>query len=176
MILRNWNFRQKPTGVWKHVLRIPVHLFHARLGFLMGDRVLLLTHIGRTTGVAHETALEVVAHDRDAREYFVCSGTGPGADWYRNLLAAPAPFIQVGARSWRPVQRFVADVEAAGRFARYEARHPRMSKRLLRSMGNSYDGSDRGRIEMMARMPMVAFSGTILLFGDGSKLPTLLGG
>jgi len=158
--LRDWNFKQKPTGAWRWVLRVPVHLFHAHLGFLMGDRVLLLTHVGRKSGVWHETAVEVVAHDREVGEYFVCSGTGPGADWYRNLLAAPVPRVQVGNRVWRPAQRFVDDEEAATRFARYEARYPKLSKRLLGSMGNTYDGTDRGRVEMMARMPMVAFSDT----------------
>lgn len=158
MGLRDWNFKQKPTGAWRHVLRLPVHLFHARLGFLMGDRLLLLTHVGRRSGVRHETPIEVVAHDRDVGEYFVCSGTGPDADWYRNLAATPSPRVQVGNRAWRPAQRFVGQDEAAERFARYEARHPKLSKRLLRSMGNTYDGSDRGRVEMMARMPMVAFS------------------
>jgi deazaflavin-dependent oxidoreductase (nitroreductase family) len=156
--LRDWNFKQKPTGTWKLVLRMPVHLFHAHLGFLMGDHILLLTHVGRATGRSRETALEVVAHDPGTREYFVCSGTGPGADWYRNLQAAPAPRVQVRNRAWVPVQRMVEPEEAAERFGRYEARHPRLAARLLRSMGNAYDGTDRGRVEMMAHMPMVAFS------------------
>lgn len=48
--------------------------------------------------------------------------------------------------------------EAAERFADYERRHPRAAARLLKSMGNSYDGTDSGRFQMMAPMPIVAFS------------------
>jgi hypothetical protein len=50
------------------------------------------------------------------------------------------------------------DAEAAQCFARYEDAHPRTARRLLATMGNSYDGTDDGRVAMMADMPMVAFS------------------
>jgi deazaflavin-dependent oxidoreductase (nitroreductase family) len=155
---RDWNFRQKPSGLWAQMLHLPVYLFRLHLGFLTGDRILLLTHIGRTSGRTYETPVEVVEHDQRVREYIVCSGTGPNADWYRNLMAHPAVKIQVGNRRWRPTQRFLTQQEASLRFRRYEARHPRTAAGLLTSMGNSYDGTDRGRFEMMARMPMVAFS------------------
>jgi deazaflavin-dependent oxidoreductase (nitroreductase family) len=154
---RTWNFRQKPGGTWKRLLHVPVLLFRWRLGFLMGERLLLLTHIGRVSGRAFQTPIEIVEHDRATREYMVCSGTGPQADWYRNLQAHPAVEIQVGNRRWRPSQRFLSQEEAAERFARYERRHHRLSIVLLREMGNSYDGTDQGRYKMMAGMPMVAF-------------------
>jgi hypothetical protein len=80
------------------------------------------------------------------------------ADWYRNLTAAPASEIQVRNRRWTPVQRLVDQAEAAQRFAGYEREHPKTARRLLQTMGNSYDGTDSGRLEMMAAMPMVAFS------------------
>ena len=158
MNLGNWNFRQKPTGMWKRLLRLPVYLYRARLGFLLGDRLLLLTHRGRVSSTPYQTTIEVVVHDRDYGEYIVCSGTGPDADWYCNVAASPAEYVQVGSRRWRPRQRFLDRVEAAERFADYERRHPRTARRLLASMGNSYDGSDVGRVEMMAEMPMVAFT------------------
>ena len=154
----SWSFRQRPTGAFKHVLRLPVHLFRWRLGFLLGDRFLLITHIGRRSGRRFQTPVEVVEHDRSTHEYVVCSGTGPQADWYRNLEAAPAPEVQVGNRSWVPEQRLLDPDEAARRFADYERAHPRTATRLLRSMGNSYDGTDEGRRRMVLDMPMVAFS------------------
>jgi deazaflavin-dependent oxidoreductase (nitroreductase family) len=154
----SWSFRQKPTGGFRRVLRIPVHLFHWRLGVLFGERLLLLTHRGRTSGRTFQTALEVVGHDDAAHEYYICSGTGPRADWFLNLQAAPALAVQVRNREWIPTQRFLDDEEAAHRFAIYERAHPKAAPRLLASMGNSYDGTDRGRVAMMARMPMVAFS------------------
>jgi deazaflavin-dependent oxidoreductase (nitroreductase family) len=166
MSVKDWNFRQKPTGAWRRLLRLPVHLFHAHLGFLMGDRILLVDHRGRTSGRLCQTPVEVVEHDHATGEYVVCSGTGPNADWYRNIAANPAEQVQVRNRRWRPRQRMLDDDEAAQRFAGYERAHPRTAKGLLRSMGNSYDGTDRGRLTMMAKMPMVAFSDSDGKAGD----------
>ncbi len=152
-----WDFRHKPTGAWKALLHAPAYLFRAHLGFLFGERLILITHTGRTSGRRYRTPVEVVEHDRDTAEYIVCSGTGPHADWYENLAAHPADQVQVGNRHWRPVQRFLPQAEAAELCARYERRHPATASRLLESMGNRYDGTDAGRLAMMERMPMVGF-------------------
>jgi deazaflavin-dependent oxidoreductase (nitroreductase family) len=153
-----FSFRQKPTGLFKWILHIPVYLFKQRLGFLMGDRFILVTHEGRKSGRTYQTPLEVVQHDEASGEYIVASGTGPGADWYRNIAAKPASRVQVRNQAWEPTQRLLDATEAAARFKRYEQEHPKTASRLLQSMGNSYDGTDEGRREMMAGMPMVAFS------------------
>jgi deazaflavin-dependent oxidoreductase (nitroreductase family) len=100
----------------------------------------------------------VVEHDQGTHEYVVCSGTGPQADWYLNLGAHPAEMVQVRNRQWRAAQRFLPAAEAAARFARYERKHPKTATRLLKLMGNSYDGTDSGRADMMTSMPMIAFS------------------
>ena len=154
----SFTFRQKPSGAFKHLLHIPAHLYRWRLGFLLGDRFVLITHRGRTSGRTYRTPVEVVQHDTDTHEYIVCSGTGAGADWYQNLQASPVTAVQVRNRVWVPSQRFLDADEAAQRFADYEAKHPGTARRLLQTMGNSYDGTDAGRVAMMADMPMVAFS------------------
>lgn len=81
----------------------------------------------------------------------------PDPDWYRNLLINPAPQVQVGNHHWTPRQRLLSPEEAVAAFATYERMHPSTAARLLKSMGNSYDGTDTGRVEMMTEMPMVAF-------------------
>jgi deazaflavin-dependent oxidoreductase (nitroreductase family) len=129
-----------------------------RLGFLMGEWIMLICHVGRTSGRTYQTAVEVVEHDRQTHEYIVCSGTGPKADWYRNITARPPVWVQVANRRWRPDLRFLSQEEAAQRFKRYEAQHRRIAKVLLNAMGNSYDGTDQGRFDMMVHMPMVAIS------------------
>ncbi len=40
----------------------------------------------------------------------------------------------------------------------YERAHPKTAAKLYSVMGVSYDGTDEGRVEMMANIPMVAFS------------------
>jgi len=153
-----FSFRQKPTGVFKWFLKMPGYLFRAKLGFVFGDRFMLLTHTGRKSGNAFRTPLEIVVYDEETGEYIVCSGTGPRADWYRNITASPAVSIQVRNKVWAPEQTFLDPEAAAERFASYEREHPKTAARLLDSMGQSYDGSDADRVRMMANIPMVSFS------------------
>ena len=94
-----FDFRQKPTGVFKWFLKTPGLLFRAKLGFLFGERILMITHVGRNSGTTFHTPLEVVVHDTASAGYIVCSGNGPGADWHRNILARPASSVQVGIGS-----------------------------------------------------------------------------
>jgi len=114
--------------------------------------------VGRSSGTILHTPLEVVVHDTDRAEYFVCSGTGSNADWYRNISAEPASSVQVKNRVWTPDQRFLEPTEAADRFADYEERHPIAASKLLDSMGQTYDGTSRDRVRMMHNIPMIAFS------------------
>lgn len=153
----SFSFRQKPTGLFKHFLKAPTYLFRWKLGFLFGERFLMLTHLGRTSGRTYHTALEVVHHDESSGEYVVCSGTGPDADWYRNIAAGPAVSIQVRNEVWTPEQRMLTAEEAARVFAGYEERHPKAARRLLASMGQAYDSTDADRVRMMGNIPMVAF-------------------
>ena len=152
-----FSFRQKPTGLFKHFLKAPTYLFRWKLGFLFGDRFLMLNHLGRTSGRTYHTALEVVDHDASSGEYVVCSGTGPNADWYRNITARPAVSIQVRNDVWTPEQRMLSAEEAAHVFAGYEERHPKAARRLLASMGLSYDGTDADRVRMIGNIPMIGF-------------------
>lgn len=151
--MSKFNFKQKPTGLFKQVLHAPVWLFRAHLGFVFGKRIVMLEHIGRRSGKTRHTPLEVVYRDGDS--YVLCSGTGPNADWYRNLRSNPAAALWVGSRRYEVEQRFLDSSEAATTFAVYEQAHPKAAGRLTDSMGVSHDGTHRGRIEMVAKIPMV---------------------
>ena len=91
----------------------------------------------------------------------MCSGTGPNADWYCNITAQPVISIQVKNRVWTPDQRVLDSTEASDRFADYERRHPKAASKLLDSMGQSYDGTDSDRVQMIQNIPMVAFSESV---------------
>jgi deazaflavin-dependent oxidoreductase (nitroreductase family) len=153
-----FSFRQKPSGLFKWILKVPGWMFRMKLGFLFGDRFLLITHVGRTSGTTYHTPLEVVVHDEQSGEYIVCSGTGPNADWYRNISATPASSVQVRNNVWVPEQRILTAEQASARFAEYEQAHPKTAERLLSSMGRSHDGTDADRVRMMANIPMVSFT------------------
>ena len=148
-----FDFKQKPTGTFKHILHAPVWLFRARLGFIFGKRIVMLEHIGRRSGKLRRTPLEVVKRDEDA--YTLCSGTGSNADWYRNIRNQPATALWVGSRPYTVDQRFLSDSEAATVFAEYERAHPKAAARLLELMGVSHDGTHDGRVTMVKQIPMV---------------------
>ena len=149
----SFNFKQKPTGIFKRILHAPVWLFRARLGFLMGKRIVMLEHQGRRSGKLRQTPLEVVQRKDDS--YILCSGTGPNADWYRNIRNKPPLALWVGSRRHAVDQRFIEPPEAATVFAHYEEAHPKAATRLMEMMGVSHDGTHAGRVAMVAKIPMV---------------------
>ena len=40
----DWNFKQAPTGLFRWVLHVPAHLYRYHLGFLLGERLVQITH------------------------------------------------------------------------------------------------------------------------------------
>ena len=70
-----------PHGLMRWLLRAPVWLYRLGLGGLLGDRFLLLTHIGRKSGQLRQNVLEVVEHDEATGAYVIASGWGDKADW-----------------------------------------------------------------------------------------------
>jgi deazaflavin-dependent oxidoreductase (nitroreductase family) len=107
------------------VVRTPIWLYRARLGFLFGHRLLMLEHVGRTSGLRRYVVLEVV--DRPAPDrYVVVSGFGAQAQWLRNVLAHPQVRVSVGFRGSVSATARVLDAdEAAAGLRRYAAAHPR---------------------------------------------------
>lgn len=150
--------RDVPRGVTLWLFRAPILLYRARLGFLLGNRFLMIEHRGRRSGRLHRTVVEVVGRSREAREWFVVSGYGRKTDWYRNLRAGHLQAIWLGNRRVEARARFLDDAEAAGVLAAYQAVHPRTASALLGQLGLSYDGTDEGRIAMMPQLPMVALA------------------
>jgi deazaflavin-dependent oxidoreductase (nitroreductase family) len=112
------------------LVRAPIWLYRARLGFLMGHRMLLLEHIGRKTGARRYAVLEVV--ERPVRdEYVIVSGFGERSQWYRNVRADPHVRVSVGFR--RGASAFAAPLardSAKAALARYAERYPRAWKHI----------------------------------------------
>jgi len=107
------------------LMRAPVWIYRARLGFLFGSRILMLEHIGRKTGARRYAVLEVVGHPApDA--YVIASGFGERAQWFANLMANPHVRVSVAGHGPRDAtaRRLPAD-EADAVLADYVTRHPR---------------------------------------------------
>ena len=78
-----------PRGFLRFGLRLPIWLYRLNLGWLLGNRFLLLTHVGRKSGKSRQTVLEVVKYDQVSSSFFVVSGWGDKADWYLNIRKNP---------------------------------------------------------------------------------------
>ena len=79
------NVPQPPRGLSHILWRLPITLYRARLGWLLGDRVLLLTHTGRVSGKPRQAVIEIIRYDKVADYYLVASGFGEESDWFKNI-------------------------------------------------------------------------------------------
>ncbi|WP_083905237.1 nitroreductase family deazaflavin-dependent oxidoreductase [Nocardia transvalensis] len=127
-------------------MRAPIWLYRARLGFLFGSRLLLLEHVGRTSGARRYVVLEVVGRPEKGC-YVVVSGFGERSQWFRNLRAHPRARVWSGARGPVEVDARVLDAdETAAALHAYVAAHPRawqtMKPALENTLGAPID--DRG--------------------------------
>jgi deazaflavin-dependent oxidoreductase (nitroreductase family) len=146
-----------PRGLARLAFRLPIWLYRLRLGWLLGDRFLMLTHIGRKSGLPRQAVIEVVRHDRASDTYIIASGFGPHVDWFRNIQKNPNVVVQSGARRLEAVaERLPLDV-AADELRSYAQRHPRafhMITKLL--IGQELDGSTESWRQLATTVPMVA--------------------
>jgi deazaflavin-dependent oxidoreductase (nitroreductase family) len=103
--------RRRRGWLW-WVSRWSLPLYRLRLGWLLGHRFLLITHVGRKSGKTRRTCVMVLRFDARSGEAFVAAGS-LRADWYQNIRASPAVQAAAGARRYRPVQRFLTAEETA---------------------------------------------------------------
>ncbi|MGR3939677.1 nitroreductase family deazaflavin-dependent oxidoreductase [Streptomyces sp. BRA346] len=130
-----------PSGLRRVAFRVPVLLYRRHLGWLLGGRMLLLTHTGRTSGLPRQVVLEVTGRDPETGAYHLASGFGPGAQWYRNIQRTPHVTVQVGRRRMSAVAEPLGPEESGRLMAAYALRHPRLARGLMRMCGLETDGS-----------------------------------
>jgi deazaflavin-dependent oxidoreductase (nitroreductase family) len=150
-----------PTGVLRSLLGLPVHLYHAHLGVLLGHRFLLLVHTGRKTGLHRETVLEVVRYDPITHESVVAAGWGRRTGWLHNVEAGLAHEVWTGRQRFAPVFRILPPDEAERLFADYE-RENRLFTPIVRAvlsqlLGWRYDGTPAARRRAVEQLSLVGF-------------------
>jgi deazaflavin-dependent oxidoreductase (nitroreductase family) len=126
----------------KALLRAPIALYRMGLGSLLGQRFLLLHHVGHKTGRQHENVLEVVEHDQASDTYYVAVGFGPKSHWFKNLQAHPQARIDVGKRALEVNARPLDAAQGGALMVRYAKRNPTAARALAKYMGFEVDGSD----------------------------------
>jgi len=150
---------RKPSGVRRALLRAPIWLYRARLGFLLDHRFLYLAHRGRRSGRRREVVLEVVEYNPAASVVYVVSGWGPTSDWFRNLQAGPALEVRFGTRRYpAPETQILTTPETLALLERYRAGHPRTWRQLAKIMGLAPDASGTEVERGAERLPAVRFT------------------
>ncbi|MFI6074024.1 nitroreductase family deazaflavin-dependent oxidoreductase [Actinoplanes sp. NPDC051343] len=145
-----------PTGLARVLWRLPILLYRCGLGRLLGHRVMLLTHIGRSSGQPRHAVLEVVEHDRSG--YIAASGFGARADWYRNVIAEPDVTIQIAARKLNVTAAPLSAKQGGEVMARYAGERPAAARRLCGLMGFRVDGGVEDYREVGEQVPFVRFT------------------
>ena len=149
---------QPPKGLSRNLFRVPIHIYRAGLGWMLGNRILLLHHVGRVSGKQRQAILEVVEHDPADDSFVVASGWGPTAAWYRNVVHTPDVTIQVGRRTIPVTAVQLTEDEGAETFVRYAMKRRMAAKYMLpRVLGFSVDGSDADFRAVGRRLPFVRF-------------------
>lgn len=147
----------KPTGLLKLVFILPRYLYRWHLGWLLGHRFLMITHVGRKTGRTRQTVLEVAHYDSSTQECIVMSGYGLHSDWYRNIQAQPAIEVQVGHMRYTPQQRMLTEEETLALLDEYQRNHPLAFRELMHVIGYAYDGTPEGLHTLSQFLRGVAF-------------------
>lgn len=151
----------RPSRLLKVVFDAPAALYRIGFGWILGKRILALTHRGRKSGQLRETVLEVLLFDPDNKESVVASAYGTGADWYRNLRLEPALRVRTGRMDYVPEQRFLTPEETRGAALEFSRRHPwevRLVPKVLPAIGAAVPkNSDSDPVDLLASLPMVAF-------------------
>lgn len=146
-----------PQGLTGWLLRLPVGLYRAGLGGLLGKRFLMITHTGRKTGRERQTVVEVVDHDPASGVYYVVSGWGERSNWYRNVMANPRVTVQVGNHKFDAIAERASPEEGARIMLFYAREHPQALRMLAQIMDYPLDGTEESAQEFGRKIPVLAF-------------------
>jgi deazaflavin-dependent oxidoreductase (nitroreductase family) len=143
--------------IWIWLNNWPLILFQLRLGWLFGGVCLVVTHRGRRSGMARRTALFVARYDPKNEESIVLAVYGERANWYRNLLHAPALEVWIGRRRYVPQQRFLRDDEVEELLLAYNREWPRVSPLFAWLLGWPSPRDVAANRQLAATLRAVAF-------------------
>lgn len=145
---------RRPYGLYRWLANAPRWFYRLGLGWLLGQRVMQLTHRGRTSGLVRQTVLEVLHYDPRTREVLVVSGWEGKTDWYRNIQHEPALEVRIGRVQYCPVQEFLSPEETTRLILTLFAQHPRAVRFAGPFLGIDLDAPEpllRARIEAFFR-------------------------
>lgn len=121
------------------LMRLPIPMYRWGLGWLLGSRLVMIEHRGRSSGEPRYVVVEVV--ERSGRTLRVASGFGTRAQWYRNLRANGEAHLSTGRVRRQKVAVTLLDADASRAvLERYGSEHPDAWRRLHDAMAVAQDG------------------------------------
>lgn len=135
-----------PLHEWLRRLPLPIWFYRLLPGWALGERGLLLTHIGRRGRQPRQTLLEVVAYDPAADTYIVAADWGKRLDWFRTIQKQPHVLVDVADRRFEAIAARLSEAEAKHALRDYACRCPSafrnlagaITKRQLRGLSGDY--------------------------------------
>lgn len=131
------------------LMRLPIGLYKAGFGWLLGPRLVMIEHLGRVSHEPKYVVVEVVERERNVIR--VASGLGPQSQWYRNLRANGVAYLSTGRARRVPARvRAMTEDEANACLRRYAVAHPKAWEQL--------DAAMRAATGSAATVPMIEFT------------------
>jgi deazaflavin-dependent oxidoreductase (nitroreductase family) len=123
-----------PRFVWRLFHFLPPRLAYAiGLGPIVGRTILLLTTVGRKSGLPRVTPL---LYDEMDGVIYVGSARGAKADWVQNLRANPNVEVTVGSRRIKACAEPITDPLQIAEFLEMRLKlHPILAATVMRAVG-----------------------------------------
>ena len=122
--------KELPKGFFRLVMRAPILLYQSGLGFILGGRFLMLTHIGRNSGRPKRAVLEVIKSDPEQNIYYVGFGWGEKSNWLLNVEKTPDVSVHTGNKIFSAVAGRLSSGEASDVLLDYADRNPKAFRML----------------------------------------------
>jgi deazaflavin-dependent oxidoreductase (nitroreductase family) len=146
--------QRRPYGIYRWLANVPRLFYRLGLGWVLGYRLVQITHRGRKSGALRHTILEVLSYDPRTREVLVVSGWEGKTDWYRNIEHENTVEVRIGRVHYRPAQEFLSPEETAQLILTLFRQHPREVRFVGPLLGIDPDAEDaalRSQIETFFR-------------------------
>ncbi|MGD8751541.1 MAG: nitroreductase family deazaflavin-dependent oxidoreductase [Anaerolineales bacterium] len=123
-----------PRFIWRLFRFLPPRLAYSLgLGSIAGRTVLLLTTVGRRSGLPRVTPL---LYDEIDGIIYVGSARGAKADWYQNLRANPNVEVRIGSRRIKGCADAITDPLQVADFLEQRLKlHPILAATVMRVEG-----------------------------------------
>lgn len=150
--------KSSPRGLLRLFLRLSLWLYRFRLGWLLGERFVMLSHLGRKSRQLRQTVLEVIAAQAAPPRYVVAAGWGRQSDWFRNIQHTPRVLLDTAKGRFAAVAHTLDDEEATVALHSYAQAHPTAFRNFSRVMfGAALTASLADCRKLAQQIPLVAF-------------------